>query len=243
MVHNDKTYNNNKNILNNKFYKKLVKKKKPKYNQLIEKRGLIMFKGVLPEVAQKVGVSGALLLNQLEQLFLCFKKEEVFRTNEQLAEDLEHVISKTTIQRAKKRLLEEGYILVRLKDGIKRKTYYQLTEKAKKVLKLINKVKSFCSPNSEEAKQPNPPEKHKENRGGTPKSSQKPKDRKKFWEKSSSGGQPNYSANTPSMKKSFDEGFTGNKEAVGMPDYLKKLMGEGGKMSLSKVRKAYHEKN
>lgn len=196
-----------------------------------------MFKGVLPEVAQKVGVSGALLLNQLEQLFLCFKKDEVFRTNEQLAEDLEHVISKTTVQRAKKRLVEEGYILVRLKDGIKRKTYYQLTEKAKKVLKLINKVKSFFKgdkANENPAKQESKDSSYKPEKKGN---------KKPYWEKHSQSGQPNHSAETPSMKKSFDEGFTGNKKAVGMPDYLKNLMGDNGKMSLSKVRKAYIENN
>ena len=85
-----------------------------------------MFKGIYSEVAKEVGKSSAILLNQLLQ----WKTVKVFRTNAEMFEDLDGVLSIATIQRCKQKLIDFGYVLVSFDKGLNRVTHYTLTEKA-----------------------------------------------------------------------------------------------------------------
>ena len=91
-----------------------------------------MFKGIYSEVAKEVGKSSAILLNQLLQ----WKTIKVFRTNAEMFEDLDGVLSIATIQRCKNKLIDFGYVIVSFDKGLNRVTHYTLTEKA---LSLISK--------------------------------------------------------------------------------------------------------
>ena len=85
-----------------------------------------MFKGIYSEVAKEVGKSSAILLNQLLQ----WKTVKVFRTNAEMFEDLDGVLSIATIQRCKQKLIDFGYVIVSFDKGLNRVTHYTLTEKA-----------------------------------------------------------------------------------------------------------------
>lgn len=89
-----------------------------------------MYKGLVAEIAKEVGRSAALLLNQIYQWFKTKNVDKVFRTNEELKSDLDDIISTATIQRAKKKLIEKGYLIVSFDKGYKRTTHFKLTEKA-----------------------------------------------------------------------------------------------------------------
>lgn len=93
-----------------------------------------MYKGLVADVAKEVGKSAALILNQLYQWFKTQKVEKVYRTNEELKADLHDLVSTATIQRAKQRLVKEGYIVVSFDKGLNRTTHYLLTDKARKML-------------------------------------------------------------------------------------------------------------
>jgi DNA-binding MarR family transcriptional regulator len=93
-----------------------------------------MFKGFTTEVAKEVGKSGAILLNQLLQWFKSQSTVKIYRTNEELVEDLCGIISTATVQRSKEALIKHGYITISFDKGYKRTTHYQLTEKAKALL-------------------------------------------------------------------------------------------------------------
>lgn len=85
-----------------------------------------MFKGIYSEVAKEAGKSSAILLNQLLQ----WKTVKVFRTNAEMFEDLDGVLSIATIQRCKQKLIDFGYVIVSFDKGLNRVTHYTLTEKA-----------------------------------------------------------------------------------------------------------------
>ena len=89
-----------------------------------------MFKGIYSEVAKEVGKSSAILLNQLLQ----WKTVKVFRTNAEMFEDLDGVLSIATIQRCKQKLIDNGYVIVSFDKGLNRVTHYTLTEKALNLL-------------------------------------------------------------------------------------------------------------
>ncbi len=89
-----------------------------------------MFKGIYSEVAKEVGKSSAILLNQLLQ----WKTVKVFRTNVEMFEDLDGVLSIATIQRCKQKLIDNGYVIVSFDKGLNRVTHYTLTEKALSLL-------------------------------------------------------------------------------------------------------------
>ena len=97
-----------------------------------------MFKGIYSEVAKEVGKSSAILLNQLLQ----WKTTKVFRTNAEMFEDLDGVLSIATIQRCKQKLIDFGYVIVSFDKGLNRVTHYTLTEKA---LSLLTKPLSLLS--------------------------------------------------------------------------------------------------
>ena len=97
-----------------------------------------MFKGLVSEIALEVGNSSAMVLNQLYQWVKCKNRTTVFRTNQELKDDLCGLISTATIQRSKKKLVDKGYVTISFKKGFNRVTYFTLTEKA---LKLLSEVK------------------------------------------------------------------------------------------------------
>ena len=88
------------------------------------------FKSMNTDVVKEVGKSGALLLTQLYQWIKTKNVNKVFRTNLELVEDLCGLLSSATIQRAKRKLIECGFIELSFDKGIKRTTHYTLTEKA-----------------------------------------------------------------------------------------------------------------
>lgn len=164
-----------------------------------------MFKGFTTEVAQEVGKSGAILLNQLLQWFKSQNVEKVYRTNSELAEDLGGILSVATIQRAKVALVDAGYITVSFDKGLNRTTHYSLTEKAKSVLGLLKEAVVKVVEKATQVIKPNKPSKPK---GTSPK-----------------GTSPVQQHTPKAMQESFNEGF-GNDAAVPCPPTaLEKLRG------------------
>lgn len=163
-----------------------------------------MFKGFTTEVAQEVGKSGAILLNQLLQWFKSQNVEKVYRTNSELAEDLGGILSVATIQRAKVALVDAGYITVSFDKGLNRTTHYSLTEKAKSVLGLLKEaVVKVAEKVAEKATQVIKPNKPSKPKCTSPVQQHTPK----------------------AMQESFNEGF-GNDAAVPCPPTaLEKLRG------------------
>lgn len=93
-----------------------------------------MIKSLVPEVSKLVGVSSALLLNQLTLLLKTWGKSKIYRTNKQLFEDMEGILSESTIKRSKAKLVDAGLIEVTFDRGIKRQSFFSLTDKAKNLL-------------------------------------------------------------------------------------------------------------
>lgn len=91
-----------------------------------------MFKGFISEVSIDVGKSAAIMINQLFQWWKSDVKRsnKIYRTNQELHEDLCGVLSIATIQRCKQKLIDKGYIEVSFDKGLNRVTHYSLTEKA-----------------------------------------------------------------------------------------------------------------
>ena len=165
-----------------------------------------MFKGFTTEVANEVGKSGAILLNQLYQWFKNKNRDKIFRTNRELSQDLCGLLSVATIQRAKIALIEKGYVEVSFDKGYKRTTHYKLTDKAIAALTKVNESVEKVVEKTKEAV--------KKAASGV-KSFVKPK-------AAPNGNQP--SAGSESMKASFKEGMT-NAKAIACPrDLLSKLL-------------------
>lgn len=93
-----------------------------------------------PEVANLVGIQAALLLNHIKFWSETKNVSKVYRTNKQLSEDFEGSLSESQIQRAKKKLIDFGLILVSHDMGHTRTTHYSITEKACKLLNIVKKV-------------------------------------------------------------------------------------------------------
>ena len=94
-------------------------------------------KGLKQEVALECGNSSAILLNQIVEWFKCsFTKKgvsvstenKIYRSSKQLCEDVV-VLSKSTIDRCKKTLVDKGYITLSFVEGFYRVTHFSLTEK------------------------------------------------------------------------------------------------------------------
>lgn len=166
-----------------------------------------MYKGLIAEIAKEVGKSAALILNQIYQWFKSKKVDKVYRTNEELKADLCDLISTATIQRAKQKLIEKGYIIVSFDKGVNRTTHFTLTDKAKKLLASNNEVKT--SPTVKQASPVN---------NGKPKTNNYNPAQSKVVDNRSE-----------SMVKAFDEYGTHNPDVKkGVPDVLKKLFGIKG---------------
>lgn len=93
-----------------------------------------MIKSLIPALSKEVGRSTALVFQQLMQWFK--SNDVVYRTNQEIAEDLEGILSVTTVQRAKQKLIDAGYLSVSFDKGYKRTTHYRLTEKAKGLIQV-----------------------------------------------------------------------------------------------------------
>ena len=89
-----------------------------------------MLKSVNTKIIGEVGKSASFLLNQLYLWSTSKNTTTVFRTNEKLVEDLDGVISIRTLSRAKKILIEKGYVTTSFDKGRFRATHYTLTKKA-----------------------------------------------------------------------------------------------------------------
>lgn len=164
-----------------------------------------MYKGLVADVAKEVGKSAALILNQLYQWFKSQKVEKVYRTNEELKADLHNLVSTATIQRAKQRLVKEGYIVVSFDKGLNRTTHYLLTDKAKKMLApVVEKPQTQPAPN-------------KKSSGSKP-----------FSKQNSVGKADDHLPET--VKRLFEEAGKEREGIVkGVPEALKKLIGIKGK--------------
>lgn len=163
---------------------------------------VVMVKGLLPEVAKEVGKSAALFLQQLFQWFKSKPVDRVYRTNEELFEDLNGVLSPATIQRCKQRLVENGYIIVSFNKGLNRVTHYKLTEKGQALLDEAKVRKVEVKPTEKQAEKQAPKYERKQ-------PTAKPKSN-------------NVLESNPAMQESFKEGF-GNKAAVPMPENIRSL--------------------
>lgn len=108
-------------------------------------------KSFKPEIANVVGIQAALLLNHIKFWMDSKGLDKIYRTNASLSEDFEGTLSESQIQRAKKKLLDNGLIVVSHDKGHTRTTHYMLTEKAKsffntvvsKVKKVVDSVKNI----------------------------------------------------------------------------------------------------
>lgn len=97
-----------------------------------------MIKSLIPTLSKEVGRSTALVFQQLYQWFK--SNEVVYRTNQEISDDLEGILSVTTVQRAKQKLIDAGYLTISFDKGLKRTTHYRLTQKARDMLDAFNGV-------------------------------------------------------------------------------------------------------
>jgi DNA-binding MarR family transcriptional regulator len=167
-----------------------------------------MIKSLLPEVAKHVGKSSALLLNQLALLFksLGNRNNKIYRTNKELVLDLEGILSESTIKRCKTKLVEDGYIIITFDKGLKRQTYFSLTEKAINILEnFIPDLRKYITP-VEKTEVKKTDGKSTEDVKTKDESNKKLVKKEKF-----TPSTPN--AGTKQMIEAFDEGFT-NKQAI-----------------------------
>lgn len=93
-----------------------------------------------PEVALIVGINASLLLQHIKYWSETKSVEKVYRTNSQLSQDFKGSLSESQIQRAKKKLVEAGLILISHDMCYTRTTHYKLTEKAKSLLGMVKAV-------------------------------------------------------------------------------------------------------
>lgn len=169
-----------------------------------------MIKILNPSVVKIVGSIASVLLRHLKYWKDSSGKEVVYRTNSQLVEDLEGMFSASQIQRAKKKLIDNGLIQITYGKGYDRTTHYSLTQKA---LDLLNTPKSSDTPKNDSKHDTST----KDNYGTTVPHKSKTK--------------PKHANNMPksnvskAMKESFDEqGKPRSNVVKGIPDALKNLL-------------------
>lgn len=97
-------------------------------------------KAYKPEVAVVVGIQASLLLNHIKYWIEEYNLDKVYRTNQQISEDFKGTLSESQIQRAKKKLVDNGLVIISHDRGHLRTTHYTLTEKAKSLLGMIGDV-------------------------------------------------------------------------------------------------------
>lgn len=107
----------------------------------------VYLKTINPQVAKEVGVMTAMVFQHICYWMQTQSTDVIFRTNKDLANDLES-ISPSQVQRAKKKLIDNGYIKVSNESKYTwvRTTYYRLTEKGQS-LRIIAKQSKNTSHN------------------------------------------------------------------------------------------------
>lgn len=103
-----------------------------------------MLKVINPYVVKIVGATAAMLFQHITYWMQTQKKEIIFRTNQELALDLEECLSVQQVQRAKKKLIDNGLIEVSF-DKVKkwvRTTHYTLTSKGKMMMMKLKNIKA-----------------------------------------------------------------------------------------------------
>lgn len=186
-----------------------------------------MVKILNPAVVKIVGSIASVLLRHLKYWKDSSGKDVVYRTNTQLVDDLEGMFSASQIQRAKKKLIENGLIEITYGKGHDRTTHYSLTKKA---LELLDSSKTSSEAHSEK----------KERKGSgvphTPKTS--PQRAKTSVKK---GAVAHSYGNVKSMKECFEEG-SDNKNAdrsLTLSERLALMKGE--KIDLNKHNEALEQ--
>ena len=103
-----------------------------------------MLKVVNPYVVKAVGATAALLFQHITYWMQTQKKEIIFRTNAELSLDLEECLSIQQVQRAKKKLIDNGLIKISFNKVNKfiRTTHYSLTQKGKMMMLKLKNIKS-----------------------------------------------------------------------------------------------------
>ena len=103
-----------------------------------------MLKVVNPYVVKMVGATAAMLFQHISYWMQTQKKEIIFRTNQELVLDLEECLSVQQVQRAKKKLIDNGLIEVSFDKVNKwvRTTHYTLTSKGKMMMMKIKNIKA-----------------------------------------------------------------------------------------------------
>ena len=103
-----------------------------------------MLKVVNPYVVKIVGATAAMLFQHITYWMQTQKKEIIFRTNAELSLDLEECLSIQQVQRAKKKLIDNGLIEVSFDKVNKwiRTTHYSLTQKGKLMMLKLKNIKS-----------------------------------------------------------------------------------------------------
>lgn len=172
-----------------------------------------LIKGLSPEVAKEVGKSAAIMLQQLIQWFKSKPVEKVYRTNDEMFEDLNGVLSIATIQRCKQRLIDNGYVVVTFDKGLNRTTHYKLTEKGKALLDASKQRQEARTTQKEQATTSVPQQ--------TKTAYKAPYNANKQHSKPVSESN-NALEHNSAMKASFEEGFT-NTKAIPMPENVRNL--------------------
>lgn len=98
-------------------------------------KGIELIKVLLPEVAKEVGTTAALLLQHINYWMFTQSKNVIFRTNNELVNDLNNMFTLFQIQYAKKKLVDKGFLVVTYDKKYDRTSHYTLTEKAISLLK------------------------------------------------------------------------------------------------------------
>lgn len=186
-----------------------------------------MVKVLNPSVVKIVGSIASVLLRHLKYWKDSSGKEVVYRTNTQLVDDLEGMFSASQIQRAKKKLIENGLIEITYGKGHDRTTHYSLTKKA---LELLDSSKTSSEARSEK----------KEVKGsGVPHTSKTSPQRVKTSVKTNVSNKQY--GNVKSMKECFEEG-SNNKNAdrsLTLSERLALMKGE--KIDLNKPNEALEQ--
>lgn len=97
-----------------------------------------LIKVLLPEVSKEVGTTAALLLQHINYWMFTQSRNVIFRTNNQLVNDLNNMFTLFQIQYAKKKLVDKGFLVVTYDKKYDRTSHYTLTEKAISLLKEHN---------------------------------------------------------------------------------------------------------
>lgn len=180
-----------------------------------------MLKLLNTSVAKLVGATSAVLFQHICYWMQTQQREIIYRTNKQLSEDLDGIYSPQQIQRAKKKLIEEGLIVVTAdkRDAWNRTSHYSLTDKGRSLLLSVNNAKTHAKTLADDAQ--NHSDSIKE-----VKTNRKPSENKQAkYERSSNAHVMSNNAieHNYAMRESFKEGFS-NANAVPMPDNIKNLI-------------------